>query len=82
MASIVTPVYYGTKAKLVLKKLLAPVNDLPKWQLRLEKDKCSGYYYNYMSDNWIAFDNSDNNLLILELNSQEEASFFCYNSNK
>lgn len=82
MASIVTPVHYGTKAKLVLKKLLAPVDDLSRWQLRLKKDICVGYYYNYMSDNWIAFDNSDNNLLILGINSQEEASFFCYNSNK
>lgn len=77
MGNTITPVYYGTKAKLVLNKLLAPVDDLPRWQIKFEKDRCSGYYYEYLSNQWIAFDNTNNELIILELNTKEEAEFSC-----
>lgn len=80
MGNIITPVYYGTKAKLVLNKLLAPVDDLPRWQLKLKKDKCSGYYYDYRSNKWIGFDNHNNDLWIEEFPEELDAKFFCYNN--
>lgn len=71
MAIIIPPVYYGTKAKLVLSKLL----DTPKEN----RGTCSGYFYDCIFNNWVAFTNIEGSLLELEFNSEKEAKFFCYN---
>ena len=74
------PVYYGTKAKLRLRKLLTSVNGTFRWKLNLEEDKCCGYYYDYRSNKWIGFDNHHNNLWIEEFPEELYAKFFCYNN--
>lgn len=71
MAGIITPVYYGTKAKLVLSKLL----DTPKEN----RSTCSGYFYDAFFNNWVGFTSIDNSLFELEFTSEKEAKFFCYN---
>lgn len=59
-------IYTGTKAKLVLSRLLD----------KSLHEECSGYFYDAFFNNWVGFDNSGNRLLELEFNSEETAKTF------